>query len=159
MSAASADRSPAPATPSPAGDRAIVVATVIDATPAEVWADVRDIGSHVTWMQDAEAIRFVSEQREGPGTRFECDTRIGPLALTDVMEITAWEDERRMGVRHVGLVEGTGEFTLAPVGTDRPHRVPVGRGPPLPVVAGRARRCPGGPPPSSGWSGSATCDG
>ena len=100
-------------------DRAVVVSTVIEASPSEVWADVRDIASHVTWMQDAAAIRFLSDQREGTGTRFECDTRIGPLALTDVMEITAWADERQMGVRHVGLVEGTGEFTLTPVGPEQ----------------------------------------
>jgi len=61
----------------------------------------------------------VSEHREGPGTRFECDTKVGPFSLTDVMEITAWEDERRMGVRHVGLVEGTGEFTLEQLGPER----------------------------------------
>lgn len=106
-------------TPPRASDRAVVVSTIIEASPSEVWADVRNIDSHVSWMQDAEAIRFLSDQREGTGTRFECDTRIGPLALTDVMEITAWENERRMGVRHVGLVEGTGEFTLTALG---PHR-------------------------------------
>lgn len=93
-------------------DRAVVVSTVIEASPADVWADVRDISSHVTWMQDAAEIRFLTEQTEGPDTRFECDTEIGPFSLTDVMEITSWEPERRMGVRHVGLVEGTGEFTL-----------------------------------------------
>ena len=97
-------------------DHAIVVSTVIDRSPAEVWADVRDISSHVTWMQDAAEIRFLSEQSEGQGTRFECDTRVGPISLTDVMEITSWEEERRMGVRHVGLVEGTGEFTLIEAG-------------------------------------------
>ena len=97
--------------------RAVVVAIVIEKTSSEVWADVRDIGSHVTWMQDAAEIRFVSDQREGLGTTFECDTKIGPFSLTDVMEITSWEDERRMGVRHVGLVEGTGEFTLSVVGS------------------------------------------
>ena len=95
--------------------RAVVVSTVIARSPAEVWADLRNIDSHVTWMQDAAAIRFLSEQREGAGTRFECDTKIGPFSLTDVMEVTSWEDERRMGVRHVGLVEGTGEFTLTEV--------------------------------------------
>ncbi len=94
------------------GGRSVVVSTVIDRSPAEVWADVRDIESHVTWMQDAAEIRFLGDQREGAGTRFECDTAVGPFKLTDVMEITAWEDEERMGVRHVGLVEGTGEFTL-----------------------------------------------
>lgn len=97
--------------------RAVVVSTVIGRTPAQVWADVRDIGSHVTWMQDATEIRFVSDQTEGTGTTFECDTKIGPFSLTDVMEITSWEDERRMGVRHVGLVEGTGEFTLSAAGS------------------------------------------
>lgn len=98
------------------GSHTVVVSTVIDRSPAEVWADVRNIESHVTWMQDAAAIRFLSEDREGTGTRFECDTKVGPFSLTDVMEITSWEDERRMGVRHVGLVEGTGEFTLTEIG-------------------------------------------
>ena len=98
---------------------AVVVSTIIERSPAEVWADVREIESHVSWMQDAAAIRFLSEQREGQGTRFECDTKVGPFSLTDIMEITSWEDERRMGVRHVGLVEGTGEFTLLELGPDR----------------------------------------
>jgi hypothetical protein len=100
-------------------DRAVVVSTVIEASPAAVWSDVRDIASHVTWMQDAVEIRFLTEQTEGPDTRFECDTEIGPISLTDVMEITSWEPERRMGVRHIGLVEGTGEFTLRELGPDR----------------------------------------
>lgn len=96
-----------------------MVSITIDASPAEVWADVRDIASHVTWMQDATEIRFVTDQTEGVGTRFECDTKVGPLGLTDVMETTAWVDEERMGVRHVGLVEGTGEFTLSFIGEGR----------------------------------------
>jgi len=91
---------------------AVVVSTVIDRGVAQVWADVRDIATHVDWMQDAAEIRFLTDHREGQGTRFECDTKVGPFSLTDVMEITSWEDEHRMGVRHVGLVEGTGEFTL-----------------------------------------------
>ena len=98
---------------------AVVVSTMIDRSPAEVWANVRDIDSHVNWMQDAAAIRFLTDRREGPGTRFECDTKVGPFSLTDVMEITSWEDGSRMGVRHVGLVEGTGEFVLTAVGSHR----------------------------------------
>lgn len=95
--------------------RAVVVATVIDRTPEQVWADVRDIASHVEWMADAAAIRFLTEQNEGTGTRFECDTKVGPFRLTDVMEITSWLEAEEMGVRHVGLVEGTGVFTLTPL--------------------------------------------
>ena len=100
-------------------DPAIVVSTVIERSPTAVWADVRDIGSHVTWMQDAVAIRFLSEQTEGVGARFECLTEVGPFSLTDVMHITAWEGERRIGVRHVGLVQGIGEFTLRELGPER----------------------------------------
>ena len=98
---------------------AVVVSTVIEAVIADVWDDVRHIASHVSWMHDAAAIRFVGAQTEGTGTIFECDTKIGPFSLTDVMEITSWEDQRRMGVRHVGLVTGVGEFTLAALGPNR----------------------------------------
>ncbi|MEM9652586.1 MAG: SRPBCC family protein [Actinomycetota bacterium] len=100
-------------------DRAVVVSITIEKTPAEVWADVRDIASHVTWMQDAVEIRFLTDQTEGVGTRFECDTKVGSLGLTDVKEITSWVNEQRMGVQHVGLVEGIGEFTLTAIAPDR----------------------------------------
>ncbi len=98
---------------------AVIVGITIERSAGDVWADVRDISSHVTWMQDATAIRFLTDHVEGSGTRFECDTKIGPFKLTDVMEITEWVDARRMGVRHVGLVEGTGVFTLTELGPDR----------------------------------------
>ena len=90
----------------------ITVSTLIDATPEEVWADIEDVASHVDWMADAVAIRFTSDATAGVGTTFECDTKVGPLRLTDVMEITEWEPARAMGVRHVGLVTGEGVFTL-----------------------------------------------
>lgn len=93
----------------------IRVSTVIDATPGQVWAVVRHIDRHVDWMRDAEAIRFTSRSTDGVGTTFDCDTRIGPLRLTDRMEITRWKPKRAMGVRHVGVVTGTGVFTLKKV--------------------------------------------
>jgi hypothetical protein len=88
------------------------VSTVIDASPRRVWAAVRDIGSHVAWMEDAVAIRFTSRQHEGVGTTFDCDTKVGPFRLTDRMEVTEWSEGRAMGIRHVGLVQGTGRFTV-----------------------------------------------
>jgi uncharacterized protein YndB with AHSA1/START domain len=91
----------------------IRVSTTIDAPPARVWDDVKDIGSHVEWMHDAVAIRFTSSRRSGVGTAFDCDTRVGPLRLTDRMEVTEWRPRRSMGIRHVGLVTGTGRFTLS----------------------------------------------
>ncbi len=90
----------------------ITVEIRIDAPPAVVWVHLADISSHTGWMADATAIRFTSDHREGPGTTFDCDTKVGPLRLVDRMQITAWEPERRMGVRHVGLVTGVGEFVL-----------------------------------------------
>lgn len=95
----------------------IRVSTVIDAPPARVWASVEDIASHVDWMHDAEAIRFTSERHSGVGTTFDCDTKVGPIRLTDRMEISEWVDGEAMGVRHVGVVTGAGRFTLRPVGT------------------------------------------
>jgi hypothetical protein len=90
----------------------IRVAVTIDASPRRVWQEIEDIASHVEWMHDATAIRFTSSRRHGVGTTFECDTRVGPLTLVDVMEITKWRPGRAMGVRHVGVVTGEGIFTL-----------------------------------------------
>ncbi len=63
-------------------------------------------------MADAAAITFTTPQTSGVGTRFDCLTKVGPIRLTDRMEITEWRDGKLMGVRHVGLVTGTGRFTL-----------------------------------------------
>ena len=95
----------------------IAVEIVIDAPASFVWSDVEEITSHVDWMQDAAEIRFLSDHTQGIGTRFECDTVVGPFKLTDVMEITEWENSRRMGVRHQGIVGGTGVFSLTPSGS------------------------------------------
>ena len=90
----------------------IRVVTTIDAPPRRVWAFVRDIASRPRWMQDAVAVRFTSTDRSGVGAAFECDTRVGPFRLTDLMVVTEWRERRAMGIRHVGLVTGTGRFTL-----------------------------------------------
>ncbi len=90
----------------------IRVSTVIDASPGQIWDDVKDIASHVAWMEDAIAIRFTSPRTSGVGTTFDCDTKVGPLRLRDRMEVTEWRPRRVMGIRHVGAVTGTGRFTL-----------------------------------------------
>lgn len=77
-----------------------------------VWRAVNDIGSHVRWMQDADSIRFTSSRTSGVGTAFECATRVGPLRLSDTMEVVEWKERRAIGIRHTGVVRGTGRFTL-----------------------------------------------
>lgn len=66
-------------------------------------------------MADAESIKFTTASHEGPGTAFDCRTRIGPIRLTDQMVVTEWIDDAVMGIRHVGIVTGTGRFTLEPL--------------------------------------------
>lgn len=66
-------------------------------------------------MADAIAVRFESDRREGVGTTFQTDTKVGPIRLTDKMVITEWEPPAVMGIRHTGVVTGTGRFTLEEV--------------------------------------------
>jgi len=94
----------------------IRVEIVIDLSPEQLWAVVEPIETHAEWMHDAEAITFTSERRRGVGTTFDAATKVGPFRLTDRMEVTQWEPEAVMGVRHVGLVSGVGRFTLEPTG-------------------------------------------
>lgn len=88
------------------------VSVDFDSPPRKVWQHLEDISSHVQWMDDAVAIRFTSSKRKGVGTAFDCDTRVGPFSLVDRMEIVEWKPGRAMAIRHVGLVTGTGRFTL-----------------------------------------------
>lgn len=90
----------------------VCVATFIRAPRRRVWNAVRDIRSHTAWMRDARAIRITSRRRSGVGTTFECETRVGPLGVTDVLEVTEWKRGRAMGIRHVGRITGKGRFSL-----------------------------------------------
>jgi hypothetical protein len=100
----------------------IEVVADFDASPSAVWRVLEPVERHVDWMADAREIRFETSQRRGVGTRFTCATAIGPLRLHDRMEITAWDNERAMGVRHHGLVTGTGRFELKPLDGGRRTR-------------------------------------
>lgn len=93
----------------------IEVSVEIQAPLEAVWAAAADLGSHTEWMADAESITFITARERGLGTRMEVATRIGPLRTKDVMEVTEWEDRRRIGVRHTGLVTGEGAFELEEV--------------------------------------------
>lgn len=100
----------------------ITVSIDLNASPDRLWSIVEPIERHVDWMADAVAIRFETEQTRGVGTRFLCDTKVGPIKLTDRMRITEWVPGEVMGVEHTGLVTGTGIFTLAPLDEGRRTR-------------------------------------
>ncbi|MGZ4679165.1 MAG: SRPBCC family protein, partial [Ilumatobacteraceae bacterium] len=95
------------------------MSTEIAATAQQVWDVVEKVEDHVEWMHDAVAIRFQTEAHRGVGTAFLCDTKVGPVKLVDHMEITEWTPASVMGVRHVGLVTGSGRFTLTPIDLGR----------------------------------------
>jgi Polyketide cyclase / dehydrase and lipid transport len=105
----------------------------IDASPRRVWEVLEPIERHVDWMADAVAIRFETDQTRGVGTRFLCDTKIGPIRLTDQMEITQWQPavdaadgvsphDGAMGVKHTGIVTGSGVLHVAPLADGRRTR-------------------------------------
>ena len=100
----------------------IEVSIEIDATPERVWQVVEPVERHIDWMHDAVAIHFQTEQTRGVGTTFLCDTKVGPIKLVDHMEITEWKPGEAMGVRHVGMVTGSGLFTLTPIDLERRTR-------------------------------------
>ncbi|MEX1003839.1 MAG: SRPBCC family protein [Acidimicrobiia bacterium] len=87
----------------------------IDAPLESVWRAASDLATHDRWMADAESIVFLSETRSGPGTVMQVRTVVGPFRTTDIMEVTEWDEGKAIGVRHEGLVTGTGRFTLAPM--------------------------------------------
>lgn len=100
----------------------LVVSADYDADLDTVWDVLEPLERHVEWMADAESIRFHGDRTRGVGTTFDCITKIGPIRLTDVMQITEWEPGRSMGVRHDGVVTGTGRFTLNPLEGSRRTR-------------------------------------
>ena len=80
-----------------------------------VWREAADLASHAEWMADAESIEFDGEQRAGIGTVMRVETVVGPLRTTDRMEVTEWIEGESIGVKHSGLVTGSGFFRLSPV--------------------------------------------
>ena len=94
----------------------VVVDQLIDAPVATVWADVAEMATHAEWMTDAESIAFAGDRRSGIGTVMIVPTRVGPFTTEDWIIVTHWEEERAMGVVHVGIVSGVGVFRLEPEG-------------------------------------------
>ena len=90
----------------------ITISIKIFSSSENIWNQISDIESHTSWMADAETITITSEQKQGTGTTFDCETKVGPFRLTDRMEITDWTEGLVMGVAHSGVVTGKGHSGL-----------------------------------------------
>ena len=90
----------------------IAVEHIVDDPIEVVWADLADLGTHAEWMTEAGSIEFVSPQRRGVGTVLLVPTHVGPLHTEDWIVVTSWDEGREIGVVHIGLVTGSGRFTL-----------------------------------------------
>ncbi|MDX2162540.1 MAG: SRPBCC family protein [bacterium] len=60
---------------------------LIPAPPDAVWAYISDIRENPQWMKDCEAVAFISQNHQGPGTRWRSTLRKGHDA---VVQVTAW---------------------------------------------------------------------
>jgi Polyketide cyclase / dehydrase and lipid transport len=92
----------------------IVSRVVIRASPAAVWQLASELAAQPEWMGDLVGIRFASEETSGLGVVMDCDTRIGPVRLTDRMVVTEWQERQVIAIRHEGLIRGTGRFCIEP---------------------------------------------
>jgi carbon monoxide dehydrogenase subunit G len=89
--------------------------TSIAASPDEVWEVLSDWERQASWMPDVAWMRLLGPERE-LGAKLEVKTKVFGVPLaTDLVEVTAWEPPRRLAIRHVGVVVGTGEWRLEPI--------------------------------------------
>ncbi|MGI5127601.1 SRPBCC family protein [Pseudonocardia sp. CA-107938] len=95
--------------------------TVDVAAPAElVWDVVTDWPAQGEWMPATRVETTSDGDGRRLGATLSAVTGVGPLAVTDTMEITEWDPPRRCVVRHTGaVVRGDGIFEVVPLGAER----------------------------------------
>jgi carbon monoxide dehydrogenase subunit G len=92
---------------------------LIAAPQTRVWDVLTEWERQAAWMPDVAWLRVLGPPRK-LGARLRVKTRVfGIPAATDLLEVTTWDPPRRLAVRHVGVVTGSGEWTLnsVPAGT------------------------------------------
>lgn len=93
----------------------IEVSQQVQASPAVVWDVLTDWERQPDWMIDAKAVEVLSADRTGVGVTIRCPTNLLGVTVQDIMRVTAWEEQRRLEIVHLGsIITGTGAFLLAP---------------------------------------------
>ena len=92
--------------------REISVSVDVDAPVETVWAEVTDWESQGEWMLGTE-VRVTRGDGVSLGTEVAAFTGIGPVGVTDTLEVVGWDPPHRATVRHTGrIIRGSGVFTV-----------------------------------------------
>jgi carbon monoxide dehydrogenase subunit G len=88
----------------------------IAAPPEVVWQAVADWERQSEWVAlTTVTVEPGAPEQRGVGERLTAVTRLGPIGVTDRMQVTRWEPPRRVDVVHLGrVVRGTGTFLVEP---------------------------------------------
>jgi carbon monoxide dehydrogenase subunit G len=90
----------------------VATVSVLNASPERVWRVLTDWDRQESWMPDVAWIRVIGPERE-MNARVAVRTKVfGIPFVTDKLKVVWWEPPRRLVVRHLGLVRGTGEWRL-----------------------------------------------
>jgi len=89
--------------------------------PAEaVWRKVTDWEGQGDWMLATRVEVTGAGDGRRAGATLTAVTGVGPLGVTDRMEIVEWDPPRRCVVRHLGrVVRGEGVFEVVPLDASR----------------------------------------
>ncbi len=89
--------------------------------PEILWDLLTDWEHQDDWMLEASDFVVVSEHREGVGVEAEATIRIGGIRTRDRVRVSEWDPPRRLGIEHLGWVQGHGVIELTPLPGDRTH--------------------------------------
>ena len=84
-----------------------------------VWDSVKDINSHIDWMQDADTIELISGSQNEIGSKYLCKTKVGFLKTNDIFEIIKYSEPNLIKIYHTGNVSGLGYFKLNELDEDQ----------------------------------------
>jgi len=92
--------------------REITVSVDVDAPVETVWREVTDWEAQGEWMLGT-SVKVTRGDGTSIGSELAATTGLGPLGVTDTMEIVGWDPPHRATVRHTGrVVRGSGVFSV-----------------------------------------------
>src|SRR5262245_41410276 len=95
----------------------------VDAPIERVWTVLADIERQPEWMHDLKSVQLTTPPPAGVGTRVVGHVRVFGIAVSDPVEIIAFEPPVMFGLRHLGFVGGEGTIRLEATDHGRATRV------------------------------------